>query len=499
MRLGARLFALAFVVTVTCVVSSAAVTSEEASAHDAAAIAARAATALGVLGPLRSTLVLRGTISSSGFKGPQQIFADLRRPRFAVYQDASYASLTFGFDGVAAWTRDTSGIVRNERFPPTRESLVNQSYIWSGALWAPTLRARFRYARSDWLGGEAVDVLKVSVPDGRPLEISVSRKDGLPVRYYQKDDMRIETLDVSDYRIVGSRVVPFSVQTDELGNRTAFQGTAAQLVEEAPSPKLRRPTSSVSDVIMGNGSSTELPFAMMHDNIIVNAYLNGKGPFRFAFTTGAENILDPLVAKELAVAVEGGALITGGANQSSIQYATIRSVQLGEARLLKQTFIVLKTEDVLGKDMAQGLHVAGLIGYEVLARFNAIIDYRRSTIVLTKERLRLNPANAVPIAFFGNLPAVRADLRAQLVWLMIGTDGTHGLVLAHPFAAAHPELPVRPQLIVGKTVIAAEPVAIDQNRHGIFGLPYLAGTLGNPSFRQRTLLLSYLDQQLEIR
>lgn len=493
-RERAGIIRAAVAVALTLLAVWAATLPTSASLGRAAAIVTRTAHILGVAGPDSGAVVLSGTIDSSGFRGHARVIFDLKRTRFAVFEDASYASLTYGFDGTAAWSRDTSGLVRNETFPPTRESLINQAYIWSGRLWDPTIAPLFHYLRVDSLAGQSVDVLRVAVPQGRPMEVWVSRESGLPVRYLQKNDMRIEVLDVSDYRNLGARVIPFKISTEELGNHALFQASAANFESENAAMSVERPQSSNHDSVIDGADKTVVPFSTQEGVIVLHVYLNGLGPFRVAFSTGAENILDPSMVRRLNIKAYGGAIITGGSSQSVIRYATIRTMRFGRARLADQSFIILKMTDVL--ENAQKLGVSGIVGYEILARFNATIDFKDKLLTLSRHS-RLG--SGIPISFFGNLPVAKGIIDGDAGWFMVTTGGKSGLILAQSVASKHPGAILKPVVALDNVTLDGTPVVLSKNARGIFGSPFLSGIVGLPALSRHRVLFDYADQLLEIK
>jgi hypothetical protein len=96
-----------------------------------------------------------------------------------------------------------------------------------------------------------------------------------------------------------------------------------------------KPKSQVSDfLISGNSTSTSVPSELIENHVYLKAMLNGKGPYRFVFDTGGSNLIDPAFAKDInAVGLGSGQDSGSGSETESFSYATVDSLQVGNAVL----------------------------------------------------------------------------------------------------------------------------------------------------------------------
>lgn len=124
----------------------------------------------------------------------------------------------------------------------------------------------------------------------------------------------------------------------------------------------------------------EIPFELFHNSIVVQATVNGKGPFNMLLDTGVDpSVIDLNTAKtiglKLAVAGYQG---TGGGTEANLAHETrLPLVQLGKlaARDVDATAIDMsKTSAALGKP------IQGVLGYSLLKDRIVQIDYPKQVV-----------------------------------------------------------------------------------------------------------------------
>jgi hypothetical protein len=108
-----------------------------------------------------------------------------------------------------------------------------------------------------------------------------------------------------------------------------------------------------------------------------DAMLNGQGPFRLIFDSGAEmNALSPAVAKQLGLRPEGPVLLATGAGSGSTatQAAIVAQVRIGDLVLHDQKFVILRLPwgDRPGP--------VGEVSYELMKRLVVTVDYEREQL-----------------------------------------------------------------------------------------------------------------------
>lgn len=115
--------------------------------------------------------------------------------------------------------------------------------------------------------------------------------------------------------------------------------------------------------------------------ILVDVYANGSGPFQFAIDTGTSTTaISPELAKELDVANSPiGPVTTGGAHVN-VTAGTIKSFQIGGARIDTLSVIVADFFTMLSN--AIGTKLDGIVGYNFLRNYKIALDYPNETLSL---------------------------------------------------------------------------------------------------------------------
>jgi hypothetical protein len=124
-----------------------------------------------------------------------------------------------------------------------------------------------------------------------------------------------------------------------------------------------------------------VPFEMLRTgHIAVMIKVNGKGPYRVIFDTGAPiSLLSSKIAKEAALEKDpkaGGFSLFGMGGQSKA-----KTLEVGDARIENSSVIIMDHPTVKALAEAVG-PLEGIIGFPVFARFKATLNYRDKTLTL---------------------------------------------------------------------------------------------------------------------
>src|SRR5438552_1323079 len=108
--------------------------------------------------------------------------------------------------------------------------------------------------------------------------------------------------------------------------------------------------------------------------IVVRGMVNGKGPFAFAVDTGASmTVISPAVARRAGISLKGTRAKAAGVD--GYLDATIvkaRSVKIGS---LKATNLKVAIVSLALINRSTRLKLGGIIGYNILKRYQVTIDY----------------------------------------------------------------------------------------------------------------------------
>ena len=108
-----------------------------------------------------------------------------------------------------------------------------------------------------------------------------------------------------------------------------------------------------------------------------DALINGKGPFRLIFDSGAGvSILAPTVARQVGLIEDGTAMNLTGAGSGSVLTpgSNVKSLQVGDLVLHDQRFYIMP--------MPWGNHPGpvGAVGFEFMRRLIVTVDYQREQL-----------------------------------------------------------------------------------------------------------------------
>jgi hypothetical protein len=177
-----------------------------------------------------------------------------------------------------------------------------------------------------------------------------------------------------------------------------------------------------------------VPFELVDNRIFVEVRIDGKGPFKVIFDTGAGNILRPEVARGLGLAVEDAGTGSGvGEQVVRAGRSTVGRMQLGSIVLVDQRFTILPFDDA--RHVFGSARFDGVIGYEVLQKYVATIDYERGRLTLTEpSKFEYRGTGAVvPFDDGWRIPRVQGALDGIAGTFAIDTGARSALILFGPF------------------------------------------------------------------
>jgi hypothetical protein len=285
-------------------------------------------------------------------------------------------------------------------------------------------------------------VLTVTPPKSSvPFDIWFDGTTHLPVKMVQTTGPLIFTMTMAKFRLVHGLMIPYQVDTaTNQGNTTSFTATAVETDPAGAAEHLAAPTSLPHDFSIANGATeATVPIQLSENHVYLDVMLNGKGPYHFIFDTGGANIVDPEVAKEIGAATGGSTQVNGVGNATqSSSFAQVKTLQVGDATLTNQVFVVLPVRKGFG--MTAGLPADGLIGYEVLSRFITTFDYASKQVVFRMPGSYTAPADATIVSIEQNGTQPQFDCRIDDVpaTCTLDTGARDSLTFYRPFMEAHP-------------------------------------------------------------
>jgi hypothetical protein len=477
---------------------------------------------------LRGVTVVRidQTASGVGLSGTETQWLDVVTGRFAEYATLPPVEQDDGYDGNVAWNRDGVGLVWNDGSDAGKSAEITNAFVSTFALWKPNASgAEVVYRGTKSEKGRQYDVLSVTAPQSKlPVELWFDASTHQLVRQVFVNGPRVSVSTFSDFRSISGVTLPFTIHsTTSDGNNFDSKVTRVTMNPSGAETYLARPQSSVHDFSMqGDKTSTTVPFDLVENHVYLNVMLNGKGPYRFIFDTGGQNVVDPTVAKEINALGKGSAQGTGvGSGTESLSFAMVNSLQVGDAVLQKQLFAVAPVR--MGFGVAGGAPVDGIIGWEVLARYITSFDYSKDEVVLTMPGDAKPPSGShiVSFVFDGTQPQIPCTIDDIAAQCTIDTGARDTLSFYAPFLAANPK--VQPSTLtangmtgfgfggpsfgklgrvrtvgIGDISLSGLVADFTTQTAGAFASPFIAANIGGNLLRRFDVTFDYAHQTMAL-
>ncbi len=133
-----------------------------------------------------------------------------------------------------------------------------------------------------------------------------------------------------------------------------------------------------------------VPFELIKtQHMVINVKINGKGPYRLIFDTGApDSLVSNKISKEASLMPKGGGLPLFGARGN----ATMKEVEIGDLKATNVSTQVMDHPTVQAIASFVG-PLEGIIGFTFYSRYKMTIDYEKS--VMTFEPSTYEPGNVM--------------------------------------------------------------------------------------------------------
>lgn len=473
----------------------------------------------------RGVLEVNAAATLGGLAGTQTSWLEIGGRRFADTEEAAGFSQSGGYDGRAVWGRDGSGVVWVIGGEAARAQTISLGFVDGYGLWRPGRGgATVTWGGANADAGRDYDILKVVAPgSAAPFELWFDAKSHLPARFVQRIGPGALIRTYADYRPFQGIMAPYRTHTTDLnGNETDVEVVSVAFATGDVAARLARPPSDVHDCsIQGGRGETSVPMELIDNHVYVPVTLNGKGPYRFIFDTGGENVVDPAVAAEIG-AVGRGELQGGGAGAAtqSLSLAKVGSLGVGEAVVKDQLFAVAPVRQGFG--VAAGEPVDGIIGFEVLARFVTTFDYAGRKVVLALSGAERPAGGAkVPFVFSDTQPQFACEMNRVAGQCTLDTGARDSIGFYGPFVAAHTQVKAAQLTAVGVngfgfggpsfgrlgrlTTLRIGPFTLHHlvadytaDEKGAFAAPFVAANVGGKVWRRFTLTLDYRGQTMTL-
>lgn len=199
------------------------------------------------------------------------------------------------------------------------------------------------------------------------------------------------------------------------------------------------PSAALDSAIAGDKSSVTVPFDLIDNRIVIDVKLDGKGPYRFIFDSGAGAVVSMELARATGLKVEGLTKGAGGVGESTVErgQTNISDTEVAGLHLKDEGYGVLSFAD--NKYVFGANRIDGILGYPLFRRYVVRIDYERRqlTFIEPSQFAYKGSGTAVPIDFDYHLPLVKGELDGINGTFVIDTGARSALLLYGPFVEQH--------------------------------------------------------------
>ncbi|MBR0553403.1 pepsin/retropepsin-like aspartic protease family protein [Stakelama marina] len=178
------------------------------------------------------------------------------------------------------------------------------------------------------------------------------------------------------------------------------------------------------------GSGDSIPFELDHGHIFVSAYVDGHGPYRFGFDSGASGMgrADVALTAELSLPKTGQAENSDGVRVTSTDIVSARSLRVGN---LERHDVRLLSRDYNGGRKSGVTPMMGIIARDFFADRTVIIDYPARTIRFSAQPLRPDEQGVVR---YGRSFAIPVCFAKACFPAKVDTGSSRGLVIPKQIA-----------------------------------------------------------------
>jgi hypothetical protein len=382
--------------------------------------------------PTTGTAVARYSYAGQGLKGWTSTKFDLATGSFVDEARTPPIADLNGFDGRSAWYRDLSGAFVPQGASGSRQLAISEAYINAQAWWK-----KDRGGAQIELSG--CNTLKVKPVGGNSFEASFDAATNLlrSIRQTQTFGVSTETR-FSDYRRRGGLLVPTRIEVvtgDDPSTLETRRLSSLKLGSSLAGRKYSMPQVRPADWSLPPSGKVEVPFRLLNNHVIVDAKVDGKGPFPFLLDTGGHDIVTPATLKSLDLISRGETPSGGGGEGMATNgYAHVDRIDVGGAALSNQTVVTLDFSPL----SVEGIQLGGMIGLEFMERFVVRIDYGRRTLTIMDRKTfgkaeRRASGTPIRFAFYGHMPQVGGTFDGRPARFNIDTGSRADVTMTTPF------------------------------------------------------------------
>ena len=475
----------------------------------------------------KAALVQEFDYAGQGLTGKAAGTVDLKTGAFEQHYAIGPQTGANGYDGSHVWNKDNAGIVTLQEAADSIPLAVNSAYRGANLWWAKDHGgAVVTAAGQKSENGATYDVLTIVPKGGASFDAWFDAKTHLLFRIAERQGGVMTSVTQTNYRAFDGTQQPVDtiISTGDAKYDQHLVLTKVAFLGRSDPAAYAPPQSAAADfAIAGGAHQVTFPFDLIANHIHAHVMINGKGPFYFIFDTGGVNLINPELAAELGIKVEGKAEARGAGDATMESgLARVGEINLGGATIKDQVFVTLALDAMYP---ANGVEMRGMVGYETFRRFVTRVDYGAKTITLIDPKF-FDPKDAgqpVKIAFAGNAAIVDGTYNGIPAKFQIDTGARSSLTLDAPFVAANRIAetagkgvdavdgwgvggPSRAHtvrggiLTIGNGIEVAHPVTgFGTDKAGAFADPSLSGNIGGGILKRFVITFDYAHNVMYVK
>ena len=303
------------------------------------------------------------------------------------------------FDGQSCWTQQGNHAMPTDRITSQR-ILEDQLH---GLLLLENLQEPDRAIKkgeTKKLRGKKYLTLIVTADDGKDSVLYIDPRTHLVARteYTGTDTEQgvncVKAYEYADYKeLEGTRTPYRLIEYSDQKKVSDFQIQKYDLTSAVSDDIFKLPAQEIPERLLSG--PVLIPFKLVANEILIKAKVNGEKELTFLIDTGAtQSIIDSEVAKSLGIRDSGDFNITTGSGAMKMQFMNLDSVRLGDLTINDISVAVAPL-----KNFAANLRIkpAGLIGANLLKRFQLTIDYPERKLELRRPDTRLDTDKGIVV------------------------------------------------------------------------------------------------------
>jgi predicted aspartyl protease len=324
-------------------------------------------------------------------------------------------------DPLQNWRRDAAGDIQLS--PADDPVSIDDRYLTSRAYWRPhfggatvTVLAPQTQSLITW------DLLQFKVAHGKGFTLWINRKTGLLERVEGST-----TKQLRDYRSVNGVLLPFVEIKTADGREFTVTYTTRTLRRRLDSAAFAIPFRKDYEM----PPSGEVTISA-EGGLTFQTTINGKGPFKTLFDTGAVNFMSEGFAHRLGLKMDTQGIEFGTSSPANIHGHKVRidTLKIGDLAIHDQTFYTAALPEDGGTPVL-------IVGYQLLRRFAIRVDYEHQSLTFYDgpHFHYSGPGTAVPLEIQknGNGLFVEASIGKASGRFILDTGNEFGFSLTTAF------------------------------------------------------------------